>query len=61
MKALGYVSSVRRFFAAVAFGGLLLGGGCRAGEVALDGVYDGVSSAIEGVIVGVVFEIFDID
>jgi hypothetical protein len=61
MKAFGYMSSLRRFISAVALGGLLLGGGCRAGEVALDGVYDGLSSAIEGVIVGVVFEFLDID
>lgn len=61
MKALGSMSSVRRFIAAVALGGLLMGGGCRAGEVALDGIYDGISGSIEGVITAIVFEIFDID
>lgn len=61
MKRVRFGMMVRRLVFGATLGGVVLGGGCKASEVALDGVYDGLSSSISGVITGIVFEFFDID
>lgn len=50
--------AIRRVAAIATVGGFLLGGGCRAGEVALDGVYDGINGAISSIIVSLARSLF---